>query len=88
MTENMRRFSRIVGLFHALGGASRVFRHREHPTSDRSPLAAAEEEVLELCGARGNGARLGEIVEECTLDEEDTLVAVSRLVDRGVLEHA
>lgn len=87
MIDNTRRLNRVVSLFHSLGGASRAFRHSA-PTSPPVVLAPAEAEIVRLCSGRSAGVPLGDLLGESPLEEEDTLVILQRLVERGVVERA
>lgn len=87
MNDTLQRLSRVVSLFQSLGGAARTFRHNP-PTAHDPALAPAEQAVLRLCGTTSSGMPLGEIVGESPLDEEDTLLVLRALVERGVLERA
>ncbi len=83
MIDTLRRLNRVVELFQGLGGARRVYRPLPRAECVAEPLGPAEEDVLARCVS---GARLGELVDESRFDEEETLTAVRRLLDRGVLE--
>ncbi|MFN7952959.1 MAG: hypothetical protein U0610_14640 [bacterium] len=85
MIDGMQRFTRIVGLFHLLGGARRVYRPPRRGDAATAPLGPVEEEVLRRCA---EGTPLGALVDESRFDEEETLAAVRRLLDRGAIEHA
>lgn len=87
MNDTLHRMSRVVSLFHSLGGAARSFR-RGAPTASAPGLAPAEAEIVRLCSTSSTGMRLGDLVGESPLDEEDTLLVLRSLVERGVVERA
>ena len=83
MIENLRRLNRVVDLFQGLGGARRVYRPMPRVEPVAEILGPVEEDVIARCAS---GAPLGELVDESRFDEEETLTAVLRLLQRGVLE--
>lgn len=87
MNDTLHRLSRVVSLFHSLGGATHCFRHGV-PTTSAAELAPAEREIVRLCSTTSSGMPLGDLLGESPLDEEDTLLVLRSLVERGVVERA
>ncbi len=87
MNDTINRMHRVVTLFHSLGGAARSFR-RGAPTPSPCVLAPGEAEIVRLCSTTSSGMPLGDLLGESPLEEEDTLVILQGLVERGVVERA
>ncbi len=82
MIEAIQRFQHTVTLFHRLGGAARVYRGHVPSSGRATSLAPVEKQLLSSCES---GAPLGRLVDDSSFDEVETLEAIHRLVDLGLL---